>query len=88
MKNTAQTIFAVFVAIFALVGAARPGPYEGAFTAYYMFHLIFPLPRISSRFLHARKTLIHRHFSIPVASCRFRAYTDAVLVERLQRRTR
>jgi uncharacterized protein len=32
--NTAQTIFAVFVGILALVGAARPGPYEDAFTAY------------------------------------------------------
>ena len=34
MKNTAQTLFAVFVAVLALVGAARPGPYEDAFAAY------------------------------------------------------
>ena len=34
MKNTAQTLFSVFIAVLALVGAARPGPYEDAFTAY------------------------------------------------------
>jgi uncharacterized protein len=34
VKNTVQTLFAVFIAVLALVGAARPGPPEDAFAAY------------------------------------------------------
>jgi uncharacterized protein len=34
MKKTAQTLFAVFIGVLALVAAAHPGPYEDAFTAY------------------------------------------------------
>jgi uncharacterized protein len=34
MKNTAKTLFAVLIAIFALVSATRAGPYEEAFAAY------------------------------------------------------
>jgi uncharacterized protein len=34
MNNTTQTLFSIFIAVLALVGAARSGPYEDAFTAY------------------------------------------------------